>query len=36
MLYGDEGHGFMVEATRFELYRRIAAFLDANLAPKAR
>jgi len=36
IVYGDEGHGFMLESTRFDLYRRIAAFLDANLGPKPR
>ncbi|HSV18647.1 MAG TPA: prolyl oligopeptidase family serine peptidase [Casimicrobiaceae bacterium] len=33
--YGDEGHGFMVEATRYDLYRRIARFLDANIGAAA-
>jgi acetyl esterase/lipase len=33
--YGDEGHGFMVEGTRYDLYRRIARFLDANIGAGA-
>jgi dipeptidyl aminopeptidase/acylaminoacyl peptidase len=31
VLYGDEGHGFMVEATRYDFYTRVAKFLDAQI-----
>lgn len=33
IVYGEEGHGFLVEATRFDFYRRVAAFLDKHLPP---
>ena len=33
IVYGEEGHGFLVEANRFDFYRRVAAFLDKHLAP---
>jgi dipeptidyl aminopeptidase/acylaminoacyl peptidase len=33
--YGDEGHGFMVEARNYELQTRIARFLDANIGAGA-
>ena len=31
IVYGDEGHGFLVEGTRFDFYRRVAAFLGEQL-----
>jgi dipeptidyl aminopeptidase/acylaminoacyl peptidase len=35
VVYGEEGHGFMVESTRYDLYTRIAKFLDAHIGAKA-
>jgi dipeptidyl aminopeptidase/acylaminoacyl peptidase len=34
-LYEDEGHGFMVEAARYDFYRRVAKFLDAQIGSGA-
>jgi dipeptidyl aminopeptidase/acylaminoacyl peptidase len=31
VVYADEGHGFLVEANRFDFYRRVARFLERNL-----
>jgi len=31
VVYDDEGHGFMVEAARYDFYTRVAKFLDANI-----
>jgi dipeptidyl aminopeptidase/acylaminoacyl peptidase len=31
VVYGDEGHGFLLEANRFDFYRRVAAFLDRHI-----
>jgi dipeptidyl aminopeptidase/acylaminoacyl peptidase len=31
VVYADEGHGFLVEGTRFDFYRRVAAFLGEHL-----
>jgi len=31
VVYTDEGHGFLVEGTRFDFYRRVAAFLGEHL-----
>jgi dipeptidyl aminopeptidase/acylaminoacyl peptidase len=33
VVYSDEGHGFLVESTRFDFYRRVATFLGAHLGP---
>ena len=35
VLYNDEGHGFWLEANRFDFYGRVARFLDANIGAKA-
>jgi dipeptidyl aminopeptidase/acylaminoacyl peptidase len=35
VLYEDEGHGFMVEATRYDFYTRVAKFLDAQIGSGA-
>jgi dipeptidyl aminopeptidase/acylaminoacyl peptidase len=34
VVYADEGHGFLVEANRFDFYRRVAAFLDKHIGPR--
>jgi dipeptidyl aminopeptidase/acylaminoacyl peptidase len=31
VVYAEEGHGFIVEANRYDFYRRVAAFLDKHL-----
>jgi dipeptidyl aminopeptidase/acylaminoacyl peptidase len=31
VVYADEGHGFLLEAHRFDFYRRVADFLERNL-----
>ena len=31
VVYADEGHGFLLEANRFDFYRRVGAFLDKHL-----
>lgn len=31
VVYAGEGHGFLLEANRFDFYRRVAAFLAKNL-----
>lgn len=31
--YPEEGHGFMLDANRFDFYGRVAGFLGANLRP---
>jgi dipeptidyl aminopeptidase/acylaminoacyl peptidase len=31
VVYGDEGHGFLLEANRFDFYRRVGAFLDRHI-----
>lgn len=32
--YPEEGHGFMLEANRYDFYGRVAQFLDRHLQPK--
>ena len=34
VLYADEGHGFLLEANRFDFYRRVAKFLGEHLPPR--
>jgi dipeptidyl aminopeptidase/acylaminoacyl peptidase len=34
VVYSDEGHGFLREANRYDFYRRVARFLERNLAPR--
>ncbi len=36
VVYNEEGHGFMVEATRFDFYTRVAKFLDAQIGAGAK
>jgi dipeptidyl aminopeptidase/acylaminoacyl peptidase len=31
VVYGEEGHGFLLEANRFDFYGRVGAFLDKHL-----
>jgi dipeptidyl aminopeptidase/acylaminoacyl peptidase len=33
VVYSQEGHGFLLEANRFDLYRRVEAFLARHLGP---
>ena len=35
VVYDDEGHGFNLDANKFDFYRRVDAFLAKNLAPRA-
>ena len=35
VVYTDEGHGFLLEANRYDFYRRVARFLDANIGANA-
>ena len=34
VVYDDEGHGFNLDANKFDFYRRVDAFLAKNLAPR--
>jgi len=31
VVYSGEGHGFLLEANRFDFYTRVARFLDVHL-----
>jgi dipeptidyl aminopeptidase/acylaminoacyl peptidase len=33
VVYADEGHGWRLEATRIDFWKRVDAFLARNLAP---
>ena len=35
IVYPEEGHGFLKEANRYDFYRRVAKFLNANLGEAA-
>ena len=34
VVYAEEGHGFLLEANRFDFYGRVARFLAAHLGPR--
>jgi dipeptidyl aminopeptidase/acylaminoacyl peptidase len=33
VVYAEEGHGWRLEATRIDFWKRVEAFLARNLAP---